>query len=234
MARVARGGRRATAARGERGMDGGGMWEVTGERGCLEPGCGRAADVASRYCRVHGDGEVARAERRATARLLGDLEGAALGGPEVGQERRSAELWRRAARGDYGELLEERLGEVMAAGEVGRVRGLLGQLVGALAISLDEVMTGEADPEVRSLAVSRLAHAATRVVATRRAEAADAAGVDKAKANRAFYEFLAEMDAGAGRPRAVAARSHHGGWGGAGGEEEAPGDAFQGGMEAPD
>ena len=228
MTRVARGGRRGMGARG-----GPGMAEL-GERGCLEPGCGRAADVASRYCRAHGDGEVARAERRATARLLGDLEGATFGGPEVGLERRSAELWRRAARGDYGELLEERLGEVMAAGEVGRVRGLLGQLVGALAISLDEVMTGEADPEVRSLAVSRLAHAATRVVATRRAEAADAAGVDKAKANRAFYEFLAEMDRELDdherwRRDPVMVDGYV-----AEGKEDAPGGAFPGGMETPD
>ena len=77
---------------------------LLGERGCLEPGCRRAADVASRYCRVHGDGEVARAERRATTRLLADLEGAALGGPEAGVERRAAELWRRAARGATGSL----------------------------------------------------------------------------------------------------------------------------------
>ena len=91
--------------------------------------------------------------------------------------------------GGYGEL-GGRLGEVMAAGEVGRVRGLLGQLVGALAISLDEVMTDEADPRERSLAVSRLAHAATRVVATRRAEVSSTADADRAEASKALHALL--------------------------------------------
>ena len=66
---------------------------------------------------------------------------------------------------------------MIASGEVGRVRGVLGQLVGALAISLDE----------RSLAVSRLAHAATRVVATRRAAVVQAAEADRAAASPANY-----------------------------------------------
>ena len=190
MTRMARG--RRTAGTGERGWGSLACWG-TGVSGAGVPAGGGCGEPVLPGARGRGGGAGGAAGGGAVAGGPGGGGAGRAGGRDP--ERRAAELWRRAARGDYGELLEERLGEVMAAGEVGRVRGLLGQLVGALAISLDEVMTGEADPQERSLAVSRLAHAATRVVATRRAEVGQIAAQTKAEERQEFWRFLAEMDA---------------------------------------
>ncbi len=172
-----------------------------GTRRCVEPGCRRGAVRGSRWCQVHVRGEAARAEDRGMRALLADLitvgAGPATGDGDV--RKREGELWRRAARGDYGELLDERLAGVMAAGEEGRIKGLLGQLIGAVAIALDGVMTAEgddsADPVARTLAVSRLAQATTRIVGARERLAAGEAARGTGRAHEALVALLTEFDA---------------------------------------
>ncbi len=132
--------------------------------------------------------------------LLADLisvgAGPAMGDGEA--RRREGELWRRAARGDYGDLLDERLAGVMEAGEEGRIKGLLGQLIGAVAIALDGVMTADgddsADPLARTLAVSRLAQATTRIVGARERLATGEAARAKGGASAALIALLTELD----------------------------------------
>lgn len=131
--------------------------------------------------------------------MLADLRAAGAGAASGDVRRREGELWRRAARGDYGGLLDERLAEVMAAGEEGRIRGLLGQLLGAVAIALDGVMGAEGedagDPLARTLAVSRLAQATTRIVGARERLATGSATRAKGGAAEALAALLGELDA---------------------------------------
>lgn len=189
-------------ARTRRGRGGAqGQGGTGGTRRCVEPGCRRGAARGSRWCQVHVRGEVAKAERGEVRALLADLMTVGVrpltGDGEV--RRREGELWRRAARGDYGGLLDERLAEVMAAGEEGRIKGLLGQLVGAVAIALDGVMTSggddSADPLARTLAVSRLAQATTRIVGARERLAAGEATRATGGAAAALAALMMELDA---------------------------------------
>ena len=161
---------------------------VGGEREQREVGgSARCWDVRGRRWR----GKVAEAEQRAMRRLLGEVEAVFGEVSSAERERRAAALWVRAVRGDFGTLLDERLA-AMGEVETGRVRALLGDLVRAVAISLEEVMTDEqGDALGRSLAVSRLAQATGRVVGVRRRLATD----QEEDAGAMLWRVLEELDA---------------------------------------
>jgi hypothetical protein len=89
-------------------------------------------------------------------RLMLDLDEAARSGgtEERDGQRRLEAFWQRVGRGDYGDLLDERVRKVL--GKAAAEEGLVLE-IGALRLVLLRVLTEEADPVRQALGVSRAA-----------------------------------------------------------------------------
>ncbi|MDQ3693714.1 MAG: hypothetical protein M3464_08805 [Chloroflexota bacterium] len=135
-------------------------------RRCVADGCARSVRPGRVLCPAHARGAYGRELEAAIGRMARQVEQAFTAAPEPGvvvaaaPDRRDeavATFERRVARGEYGELFDARLREVMA--QAAAERGIAEE-IGALRVVLARLMT---DPGIDPL---QLAHGVARVAGT--------------------------------------------------------------------
>ncbi len=136
----------------------------SGGRRCVADGCARSVRPGRVLCPAHARGAYGRELEAAIGRMARQVERAFTAAPEpgvaTGPDRRLEVVEafaRRVARGEYGELFEGRLREVMA--QAAAERGIAEE-IGALRVVLARLMT---DPGIDPL---HLAHGVARVAGT--------------------------------------------------------------------
>jgi hypothetical protein len=134
---------------------------VKERRRCLVEGCGRQVRPGKVVCAGHGRTAAGKQAQRAVHRLAGDLTELVMQAETEEQAAVAGKFRQRVERGEYGELLDEGLQEVIWQAGAQRT---LREEVGALRVAAKRLLLEEEDAAKMALGLSRVTAALGRLL----------------------------------------------------------------------